>query len=249
MYNPFTLEGKTIFVTGASSGIGRSVAIECSKMGANVIITGRDVLRLNDTFILLNVNNHNLQIVADLNNDSEVNNLLNSLPELDGIVHCAGITKTRPFTFINRADLFSIMEVNFFVPTLISQHLIKNRKLRNGASIVFISSINGVENAVIGNSMYSASKGAVNGMVKNMAIDLATKKIRVNSVIPGMVETEILSNSVITSEQLSDDMKLYPLKRYGQPKEIAYGVVYLLSDASSWVTGTNLKIDGGKTLL
>ena len=97
--------------------------------------------------------------------------------------------------------------------------------------------------------MYSASKGAINGLVKGMALDLASKGIRVNSVVPGMIETNILSKGTITQEQLQEDIKRYPLKRYGKPEEVAYSVIYLLSDASKWVTGSNLLIDGGYTLL
>ena len=118
-----------------------------------------------------------------------------------------------------------------------------------GSSIVFISSISGPYVSYIGGSMYSASKGAIDGVAKGMAIELASKSIRVNCVNPGMIETNILSSGEISEEQLKEDTKRYPLGRYGKPEEVAHAVIYLLSDASSWVTGTNLKIDGGYTLL
>jgi NAD(P)-dependent dehydrogenase (short-subunit alcohol dehydrogenase family) len=247
-YNPFTLSGKKILVTGASSGIGRSIAIECSRLGGNVIITGRDSQRLNATFKQLSGEGH-LILQADLLRHDDLNSLVDSLPLLDGIVHSAGIQKTLPFKFINEADLNSIIQTNFTMPTLLSQMLIKARKVKRDSSIVFISSVSGNLCSIIGNSMYSASKGAVNGIVKGMALELAVSGIRVNSVMPGMVESDLIfGNSTITSEQIQEDKKKYPLKRYGNPEEIAWAVIYLLSDASKWVTGSNLLIDGGYTL-
>ncbi len=247
-YNPFSIEGKTIFVTGASSGIGKAIAIECSKMGAKLVITGRDSEKLNNTFKILEGEDHKL-IVADLLNDNDIEKLINELPTLNGIVHCAGFTKPVPFQFVNELDLTLIMKVNFFSPTLITQRLLKSKKISKGASIVFISSISGVLCSYIAGGMYSASKGAINGLVKNLAIEFGTKNIRVNSVCPGMINTEILSSGQVTKEQLEEDMKKYPLKRYGEPEEVAHAVIYLLSGASSWVTGTNIIIDGGYTAL
>ncbi len=248
MYNPFSLERKTIFVTGASSGIGKAIAIECSKMGANMIISGRNTERLNDTFGKLEGNGH-MQIAADLGDDESVSSLIDKLPALDGIVHCAGLIKTLPFQFCNSKQLEEIMTVNFTTPSLMSAQLVKKKKIASGGSIVFIGSISGVLISTFANSMYAASKGAVNGMVKGMALDLAPKGIRVNSINPGMIETSIMGEGVISAEQLEEDKKNYPLgKRYGKPEEVAYAVIYLLSDAASWVTGSTLLIDGGYTL-
>jgi NAD(P)-dependent dehydrogenase (short-subunit alcohol dehydrogenase family) len=247
--NPFSLEGKKIFVTGASSGIGRAVAVECSKMGAMVIFTGRNRDRLQETYKSLSGDNHRW-ISADLNDKDDVKSIIDCLPDLDGVVHCAGIVKTLPFRFINQVDLQSVMETNFIAPVLLNQHLVKTKRIKRDSSVVFISSISGVFCSMPGNSIYSASKGAINGMMKGMALDLAPVGIRVNSVTPGMIETNLLSdNSSITSEQLQENIKKYPLKRYGKPEEVAYAVIYLLSDASKWVTGSNLLIDGGYTLL
>lgn len=248
MFNPFSLEGKTIFVTGASSGIGRSVALETSRAGASLIITGRNDERLSETISALEGTGHR-KIVADLQHQDELENLAEALPSLDGIVHCAGIVKTVPFSFISRDKLASIFETNFFAPALLSQLLVKSKKINRGSSIVFISSISGIFCASPGNSMYSASKGAINGLVKNMALDLALKKIRVNSINPGMIDTGLFKEDIISGEQFEEDMKRYPLKRYGIPEEVAWAAIYLLSDASKWVTGTNLLIDGGYTLL
>ena len=247
-YNPFSLEGKIIFVTGASSGIGRATAIECSKMGARLIITGRDSERLQDTYNQLEGENH-LQIIADLTINNDIQAIIASLPLLDGVVHCAGFTKSLPFQFVSEKVLSEIMQVNFTAPTLITQALYKQKKIHKDSSIVFISSISGVYCSYIAGGMYSASKGAINGIVKAMAIEFGIRNIRVNTICPGMIHTAILDAGVISKEQMLDDMKKYPLKRYGEPKEVALAVVYLLSDASKWITGSNLLIDGGYTLL
>lgn len=248
MYNPFTLEGKTILVTGASSGIGKAIAIESSKMGANVIITGRNEERLKKTYYLLKGSGHGL-IVADLSVKEDIEWLHKELPVIDGLVNCAGLTKVAPFSFATRDSFEEVMNVNFFAPTELTRLMVKTKKIRKGASIVFISSVSGVYCSAVASAIYSSSKGAVNGLVKGVALDLAPKGIRVNSVNPGMIDTDIFTGSDITDEQLKTDMLRYPLGRYGKPEEVAYAVIYLLSDAATWITGSNLLIDGGYTLL
>ncbi len=248
MNNPFSLVGKTILVTGASSGIGKAIAIECSKLGACLVITGRDKRRLHATRGLLQGEGH-VEVAGDLTMEEEVEELLNLLPELDGIVHVAGVGQSIPFPYISKEKLNGMFSVNFFAPVLLSQKIIKKRKLRKGASIVFISSIDGPVTAHIGNAIYSSTKAALTGMAKNMAVDLASKRIRVNCVLPGMVETPLIHQGSISEEQLDQDKLSYPLKRYAQPEEVAYAVIYFLSDASSFTTGANLVVDGGFTLL
>jgi NAD(P)-dependent dehydrogenase (short-subunit alcohol dehydrogenase family) len=248
MTNPFSLAGKSILITGASSGIGKAIAVESSKMGARIIISGRNEERLNSTFSLLQGKGHQ-QIIADLQAEVSVNTIVNNLSDIDGIVHCAGIVKPLPFQFINNSVLTEVLRVNFIAPTLLSQQIVKSKKLKKNGSIVFISSISGVICSSKGGSIYSASKGAVNGLVKGMALDLAPRGIRVNCVLPGMIDTDFFINSSITEEQLGQDKKRYPLSRYGRPEEVAYAVIYLLSDASVWMTGSNIIIDGGYTLI
>ena len=248
MYNPFTLKGKTVFVSGASSGIGKAIAIECSRMGADVFITGRNAERLNSTFLELDKGNH-MQIIADLQTDEGINAVVETIPSVDGIIHCAGIAKPLPFKFSGKEVINEVMGINFYSPAILSQQLLKNKKINRGASIVFISSVSGVLCSSVGGAVYSASKGAINGLVKGMAIELAAKMIRVNTVNPGMIDTNIYVAGTITQEQLNEDINRYPLKRYGKPEEVAYLVIYLLSDASSWVTGSGIVIDGGYTLL
>jgi len=247
-FNPFSLEGKIILVTGSSSGIGKQIAIEASKMGAILIITGRNKSRLDETFNQLEGKNH-LQIIADFLIEDEIESLVSKLPSLDGIVHTAGRVKPKPFQFLNKDEIDLVMGTNFLGPVLLTNSILRKKLLKNGSSVIFISSISGVICSSVGGASYSASKGALNGIAKAMALDLAPKKIRVNSILPGMVETGIFNDSSISDEQIEADKKHYPLGRYGKCEDIAYAAIYLLSDASSWMTGTNLLIDGGYTLI
>jgi len=247
MYNPFSLDGKVILVTGASSGIGKSIAIECSRLGAKLIITGRNKERLNETYIHLEGSSHQ-QSIADISTDEGIASLCKNLPQLDGVVHVAGIVKTKPFQFLNRQELDLVMNTNFYGPVLLTNVLLRNKVIKRHASLVFISSISGIFCSFVGNSAYSASKGALNGIIKGMALDLAPKNIRVNSVIPGMIDTEILTEGSISDEDLIEDRKQYPLGRYGKPEDVAFAVIFLLSDASNWATGSNILLDGGYTL-
>lgn len=247
MDNPFSLQGKTILITGASSGIGRATAIESSKIGATVIITARNKERLNETFSMLEGDNH-FQFTADLCLKEDIDALVEKIQEIDGCVNNAGIVKTTLTSFITEEKIHEIINTNTIAPILLTQQLLKAKKIKKSSSIVFISSISGNHVALYGNVLYSTSKAAINGFVKNAALDLASKNIRVNSVNPGMIETSFLKEGIISEEQITEDIKKYPLKRYGKPEEVAFAIIYLLSDASSWVTGTHLLIDGGLTL-
>ena len=247
MNNPFSLEGKTILVTGASSGIGRATAIACSQMGAVVVVTGRNEPRLQETLDALERSGHQM-IVADIANDDQIDYLVDQIPAINGLVNNAGITETCPTQFIKRDKLNRVMEVNTIAPILLTQRILKKKKLGKGGSIVFTCSISGTCVCVGGNVLYSASKGAIHGFMKNAALDLAHKGIRVNDVCPGMIDTHILDAGTISEEQLEIEAQRYPMKRFGKPEEVAYGIIYLLSDASSFVTGSSIVIDGGFTL-
>lgn len=249
MYNPFSLEGKTILITGASSGIGRATAIECSKLGATVILTGRNEERLIETFNSLHnkVKEHKYY-VADLADSSEINRLVSLLPKLDGCVNNAGIGKTLPVQFISWDDLESIFQLNCYAPILLTKEIVKKKKLSNSSSIVYTLSIAGNYNILPGNSIYGSAKTALSAFIKYAAIELAGKGIRCNGVSPGMVNTELIKKIPISAEDLHKDMVQYPLKRYAEPEEVAYAIIYLLSDASAFVTGSNLVIDGGRSL-
>lgn len=248
-YNPFSLEGKTILVTGASSGIGKATAIECSKMGANVIITARNETRLRDTLDKLSSDKgqKHIMLLADLSIESELSSLIEKLPVLDGMSLNAGIVRTVPIKFIKQEELMEVLNTNTLSAFNLVQGLTKKKKINKSASIVFTSSIAGIYTVSMGNTMYSISKGALNAFMKNFALEFAAKGIRCNSVNPGMIDTNILTGR-LSSEDLDKNKSLYPLGRYGKPEEVAYAIIYLLSDASSWVTGHTLVIDGGVTL-
>lgn len=246
MNNPFSLEHKTILITGASSGIGKATAIECSKMGAKIIITGRNLKRLQETYDELDGEGHSI-FQADLIIKEEFDALFNSISKLDGIVHSAGISGHLLFNYLKEEQLNEMMDINFKIPTLLTQQLLKQKKIDPGASIVFINSTSGIMSSYVGGSIYSASKGALNGLIKGLALEYAPKKIRFNGIMAAMVETHIMEKSDVTQEQLDLDRQKYPLKRYGRPEEVAYAVIYLLSEASAWTTGTNILLDGGRT--
>jgi NAD(P)-dependent dehydrogenase (short-subunit alcohol dehydrogenase family) len=217
-------------------------------MGAKLIITGRNETRLEETFDSLFGQGHK-KIIADLANEEDLNSTISQVADLDGVVHSAGVTNPIPFLFITKEKINNIFAINFTSPAILTQRLLKNKLIKKEASIVFVSSVSGVFCSSFAGSMYSSTKGAINGLVKGMALDLSDKLIRVNTVCPGLIETNIYRDGRITQDQLDEDKNKYPMKRHGKPEEVAYAVIYLLSDASKWVTGSNLLIDGGYTLL
>lgn len=246
-YNPFSLKNKSIFITGASSGIGRETAIQCSRMGAKVIITARNEERLYETFSLLEGEGHQM-LLAELTNQEEIERLVGNVSRLNGIVLCAGAGVTSPFPFSSKDKFQKVFDVNFFAPVELLRLFVKKKILEKESCVVFVSSIGGIASFQYGNGIYGASKAALNSTMKFCARELAAKKIRVNSVNPGMVNTKLIQGGTITEEQHKLDMEKYPLKRYGEPEDIAFAIIYLLSDASSWVTGHSLVIDGGYTI-
>lgn len=244
MYNPFTLEGKTILVTGASSGIGRGVALECSKMGARVIAWGRDQRRLEETIDLMYGEGHRY-VVGDIVNSTSVKKIVEEISVVDGIVLAAGKGFVKPFLFSSLEAFQDVFACDFFAQAEILRLLVKNKKIKNEGSVVLIVSVGGVNIFVPGNCVYGTAKAALNSLVRFSAIEFASKKIRVNGICPGMVVTPLIQEGTITNEQMAQDMAQYPLKRYGTPQDVALCAVYLLSDASSWVTGQSFVVDGG----
>lgn len=242
-FNPFTLEGKTILVTGASSGIGRGIAIACSKMGASVIVNGRNEQRLSETMSEME-GDDNLSLAADLSDNVALAEMVAKLPKLDGIVHCAGIGQRVLCKQLQESDLDNMMNVNFKAPVMLQTEILKQKKINKSASIVFIASI-ACDSPTIGNAMYSASKGAIISYANCLALELAPRLIRVNCILPAMIWTDLIFKGGITEEELKEDEKKYPLKRYGKPEDIANLSIYLLSDASSWMSGSSIRITGG----
>lgn len=245
-YNPFSLEGKTVLVTGASSGIGKETALSCSKMGASVIITARNRERLQETFDSLAGKGHRM-FIADLTKQEDIDNLVGQVGKIDGLVLCAGRSRSLPVLYSTREKFDEIFDVNFFSPIEVLRLLAKKKNLQPESSVVILVSIGGTGRWTPGNAIYGSSKAALKSMVQYFAVELAPKKVRVNGISPGMVETPLIHHGTLTQEQLDEDREKYPLKRYGQPIDIANGVIYLLSDASSWLTGQSIVIDGGLT--
>ena len=243
LFNPFSLKGKTVLVTGASSGIGRGIAVLCAKMGAKVIINGRNALKLEETIELMEGDRHQI-VLGDLTLPEERIKVADALPQLDGVVYCAGIGQRVLCKSILEEDIDAVMGINFKAPVILQTALLKKKKINKSASIIFITSIAN-ESPSYGNALYSASKGALISYANCLGIELAPRKIRVNCISPAMVKTELIFRGVVTEEQLQKDEQKYPLKRYGNPEDIAFLTIYLLSDASLWMTGSNLKITGG----
>lgn len=246
-YNPFSLINKTVLITGASSGIGKAMALESARMGAKVIITGRDRQRLNETNFCLEGEGH-MAILCDLNNPGELECLVESLPVLDGIVLNAGCNKRMLCQFIKQDNLKLLIETNLMSPILLIKSLLKKKKIQRGGSVVFTSSI-AVYHSSIGDSVYSATKGGIQSFSKVLAMEVAPKQVRVNTIQPGMVRTGFVEKGVLSADDYAADEHKYPLGRYGKPEEIALAAVYLLSDASVWMTGSTIVIDGGISLV
>lgn len=246
-YNPVSLEGKTVLVTGASSGIGRATAIECALLGAKVILTARNEQRLVETLNMLQGEGH-LSIIADLSIPEDVDKIVEELPVLDGLVNNAGMNKILPIQFVTSSELMMTMQVNAISPIMLTQGILKKKKLSRGGSIVFVSSIAGHTRSSVGNSMYCASKGAITGFVKCVAKELAVKKIRCNEILPGQADTAIMSQGAVSDDQMNEMTSRIPMKRLGKPDEIAKGITFLLSDAASYITGSSLIVDGGLSL-
>lgn len=248
MNNPFSLERKTILVTGASSGIGRAIAIACSQMGATLVINGRNSDRLNETLNSLDGDGH-ISVIADVSQQEGLNSLVEQCPQINGCALCAGIIEWKPVKFIDRITLENIVNVNEIAPILLIASLMKKKKLERGSSILIIASLSGVYKSAIGEGMYAASKGGLAGFTKDAALELAVQGIRVNTICPAFIKTNMTKkfDTMVMDENKPEN--LYPLHRVGETSDIANGAIYLLSDASSWVTGVNLPIDGGLCLV
>ena len=241
-FNPFSLKGKTILVTGASSGIGRGIAVACYKMGATVVANGRNEARLQETKDQMEGNG--ILLIGDLTDELTLTNLVGTLPKLDGVVHCAGIGQRVPCKNVSGKNIDEVMDVNLKAPVLLMSALLQQKKINRGASIVFIASIASWSPS-FGNSVYSASKGAIVSYANCLSLELAPRQVRVNCISPAMVWTDLILKDGLDEEQLKKDENNYPLKRYGTPEDIANLAVYMLSDASTWMTGSNVKISGG----
>ena len=246
MESRFSLAGKTILVTGASSGIGRSIAIACAEEGAIIVLNGRNQARLQATKDALKGDGH-IIIPADITDSIQRQALSDQVPALSGVVHCAGIGSRVLGKMLDEDDVRRVMNANFEAPVLLQAELLREKKIAKEASVVFLASA-AASMPSIGNAIYSASKAAMIAYAKCLAQELASRKVRVNCISPAMVWTDLALVGA-TEEQLRNAEQSYPLKRYAQPEDIAPMAVYLLSNASEWVTGSNFELTGGTQTL
>lgn len=240
------LENNTILVTGASSGIGKSIAQTLHQQGATVILTGRNLHALQQTAQTLQGTETKI-ITADITQATELQELVNLLPILNGIVHSAGIVKQVPAKFNTHELLHTIMHTNFFSVALLISQLLKAKKIQKKASIVLISSV-AAQHPLKGLSGYAASKAALEAYSKTLAIELAPQGIRCNCIAPAMVHTPIMqqTQSLVSEENMRQHLHQYPLG-VGTPQDVAHAATFLISPQSSWITGTTLRLDGGLT--
>ncbi len=243
--NPFSLEGKRVLVTGASSGLGRQTAISASQMGAEVMITGRDTARLQETFNLLEGEGHK-QFIADLTVQSDIDALAASLPELNGVVYSTGISDLSPARYITSQVIEKTFSISFNASVLLTAALLAKKKIaRNKGSLVFISSIS-TRYPFVGGAMYISAKSAIEAYARVLALELAPKGIRVNCVAPAFVRTPMLDQTASNySQQAVDMIEARQILGLGDPEDVANTIVYFLSDASKWVSATNLILGGG----
>lgn len=246
-FNPFTLSGKTILVVGASTGIGREIAIECSKMGGKMVISARSEDKLKSCIEEMDGEGHQY-IVADITNQEDLENLVQQMPAVDGLLIAAGLGGTIALQFATREKFDRIFNLNFFATVELARLIYKKKKINKEGSMVFISSIAGNNRITPGNVIYGCAKAALSTYMRYAAIEFAGRKVRVNTINPGMTNTGLINSSgALTDEDYQKDMETYPLKRYGEVQDIAPAAIYLLSDASAWMTGHSIIVDGGIT--
>ena len=247
----FSLSNKTILITGASSGIGRSCAVQCSKMGASLLLMGRNVDELNRTVSELQPGTKVEMIVADFSKMVDLELVIAekivTIGKIAGFIHCAGVEKTLPLKKQTSEVFQSIFDINVFAGFELAKIISLKKYKAEKASFVFIASVAGMVGES-GKTIYSASKGAVISGARSMSMELARSDIRVNSISPAMVKTPILEKMFdgIGEEASQNIIKKHPLG-IGEPEDVANACVFLLSDAAKWITGTNLVIDGGYT--
>lgn len=243
-FNPFSLAAKRVMVSGASSGIGRQIAISCAAMGAQVVATGRDSARLADTATLLAGDGH-LSIAADLRNPDDLARVAAEAGELHGVVHAAGIARQVPFHMISEKHMNEVFSINVHAPLLLTRALLARKRILGGGSIVFIGSV-GSHIGPVANTVYSASKAALLGAMRSLAREVVKQRIRANLIAPGYIRTPMLEQLGAGGANLEALIDHAPLG-IGEPEDVANAAVFYLSDASRWMTRTFFIVDGGMT--
>jgi NAD(P)-dependent dehydrogenase (short-subunit alcohol dehydrogenase family) len=239
----FDLSNKTILVTGASSGIGKELVYQLNSQNANIIITGRDELKLNET--LSNVDKHNIiySKAIDLTNEEELDRFVLEIPKVDGVVFCAGIAEYTPIKLLTKTKIQKTLDINFISQAQLTRLIIKHKKINSNGSLVYISSL-ASQQGVSATASYAASKAALNAFMRVTASELSSQGIRANSLCPGIIKTPMGEMVVELNAEIE---KEYPLG-LGLPSDIAYASLFFLSNESRWITGSELVIDGGLTL-
>ena len=243
--DPFSLEGKRILVTGASSGIGRQTAIACAEMGAQMVITGRNAERLSRTLQVLAGSGHQ-SFTADLTVEEDRATLAKNAGALHGVVHAAGISRLVPLRMLKQAHLDEMFHHNTYAPVLLTKELLAKRNLQAGGSMVFVSAV-ASHVGPLASSAYSASKGALLGAMRSLGLEVAKQGIRVNCIAPGYVRTPMLDGLASGGLNTDDYAGLAPLGM-GEPQDVAHAAIYYLADASRWVTRNYFIVDGGLTV-
>ncbi|MFM8241582.1 MAG: SDR family NAD(P)-dependent oxidoreductase [Crocinitomicaceae bacterium] len=238
------LSTKCVLVTGATGGIGKEIVTTCLSLGAKVIATGRNIEKLEE----IKSNNNLIIIKCDLTNPEEVDHLLSQIDSLDGVVYCAGKIFPYPIKFIKEKHIHEVYAVNTETIITLTSQLFQRKLIAKKASFIFMSSIS-VQHPYMGGSLYVSSKAAIEAFSRSVALEFANDGIRSNCIAPALVQTEIYEQTMnaYTEEQWEKIVRQYPLG-IGKPKDVANLAVFLLSDLSSWITGSTIPMDGGLLL-
>lgn len=243
--DPFSLDGRRILVTGGSSGLGRAIAQACAARGATVVVNGRDGTRLAETLASLGDGAH-ASIAADLVEPAGRESVVAACGTVDGVVHSAGISRLSPIRLATPQHVSDVWKINYEAPTLLTQRLLAKNQVAQNGSILFLSSIAAFI-GVAGVGVYSGTKAALIATMRCLAMEVVKRGIRVNCLAPALVETPLLAATEAVVASLEEQRAAYPLG-FGKPEDVASASVFFLSDASRWITGTTLVMDGGLTI-
>lgn len=248
--NPLDMTGRTVLVTGASSGLGRGIAEMLAKLGSKVILVARDKERLKSAKDTLEGTGH-MAVAFDLAMVEAIPAWMRELAQahgpLHGLVHSAGLLPTKPLRMQSAMDWENALRLNVSAGAALAKGFRQKEVNAGAGSLVYMSSVMGLTGQS-GQVLYSATKGALVAMVRSMAIELARENIRVNCVAPAMVAAGMTDKyrQNVLPEVFEHMVGLHPLG-LGKPEDVAYATAFLLADTARWITGTTLVVDGGYT--